>query len=164
MPDQLGDLKQALAKEFSDLTPLKAKELGLCLHCRQPALARCRTDAGKREYQISALCEVCFDQITSEDYEPPLPFELQPEGCRLPGNLLFALRRYVRYQHPPGYFLLACLQNDLAAACQRADAQSIECLCEVMLFIYKLPERCWGDAEKVKRWLIAHEPARESER
>ena len=32
----------------------------ICIGCGQPALARCRTKAGKREVEISKLCEPCF--------------------------------------------------------------------------------------------------------
>ncbi len=32
----------------------------LCTGCGQPALARCKTDAGRREVLISKLCEPCF--------------------------------------------------------------------------------------------------------
>jgi hypothetical protein len=36
---------------------------GLCVKCHQPAAEHCHTDAGRREFRISGLCEECFDSI-----------------------------------------------------------------------------------------------------
>ncbi len=43
------------------------KDKGLCIQCGKIALDQCYSAAGKREFGISGLCEVCFDGITSED-------------------------------------------------------------------------------------------------
>ncbi len=44
---------------------------GLCVACREPAIPKCRTDAGRREYRISGMCEKCFDECTEErEYDP----------------------------------------------------------------------------------------------
>jgi len=40
---------------------------GMCISCRQPALPKCYSDAGRREYAISGMCEQCFDECTKED-------------------------------------------------------------------------------------------------
>lgn len=45
----------------------KAQETGLCVECGRPALEHCKTDAGRREFRISGLCEECFDEITKDD-------------------------------------------------------------------------------------------------
>jgi hypothetical protein len=39
------------------------KELGTCLECGQPAIPKCYSDAGRREYRISGYCEECFDNL-----------------------------------------------------------------------------------------------------
>jgi hypothetical protein len=41
-----------------------------CVSCQKPfSKENVFTDAGQRETQISGMCEVCFDAITSEDDE-----------------------------------------------------------------------------------------------
>jgi hypothetical protein len=47
------------------ITVSDAQEKGQCIMCKHEALSRCTTEAGRREYQISGLCEVCFDEICS---------------------------------------------------------------------------------------------------
>lgn len=44
------------------------KDDGLCIVCGQPALPRCYSEAGRKEYGISKMCEPCFDECTLEDY------------------------------------------------------------------------------------------------
>lgn len=48
------------------------KRAGLCYVCRQPAAPRTHSDAGRREYAISATCEDCFDAMFAEP---------EPEDC-----------------------------------------------------------------------------------
>ena len=43
------------------------QEQGICWQCKQLAIAKCYSDAGKREFQISGLCEECFDSLFAED-------------------------------------------------------------------------------------------------
>lgn len=63
----LNDLKRALAAEAGFLDPDAAKRAGVCCRCCLPAETRCVSDADKREYRISGLCGICFDEITEED-------------------------------------------------------------------------------------------------
>lgn len=35
----------------------------LCCKCGESALPKCYSEAGKKEYFISALCEECFDRM-----------------------------------------------------------------------------------------------------
>lgn len=57
--DQMGE-------ELYGLHPDDAIAQGICLECRQPALKNCYSDAGRREFYISALCEKCFDKMFEE--------------------------------------------------------------------------------------------------
>ena len=47
-------------------TRQEAQEKGICIECKEPALPKCHSVAGLREYRISSLCEECFDDIFSE--------------------------------------------------------------------------------------------------
>jgi len=60
----LEDLKTNLAKDLYGMTKAEAIKKGVCIDCKKPAMSGCYSDAGVREYQISGLCEKCFDQIT----------------------------------------------------------------------------------------------------
>lgn len=39
---------------------------GVCIKCGLPAAPRCTTHAGRHEYQISGLDEICYDEIMKE--------------------------------------------------------------------------------------------------
>jgi len=43
----------------------KATAKGICIKCQKPPTFY--SEAGKREYHISGLCEPCFDNITKEE-------------------------------------------------------------------------------------------------
>jgi len=51
-----------LAVELYGMTKAEAQSKGMCLQCKEPAIPKCYSEEGKREYRISGLCEVCFDQ------------------------------------------------------------------------------------------------------
>jgi hypothetical protein len=66
----LDDLKARLddmVKQETGMSPAEAKAQGLCFECKEPALAKCHSDAGRREYAISGMCEKCFDATFAED-------------------------------------------------------------------------------------------------
>lgn len=71
----LQDFKDALSKECYGETTKDAQAKDICIQCKEPALPKCHSDAGRKEYQISGLCEVCFDEITKK------PDEEDKEGC-----------------------------------------------------------------------------------
>lgn len=43
------------------------KEQGICFVCELPAKPRIQTEAGRKEFQISGCCEVCFDYMFKEE-------------------------------------------------------------------------------------------------
>lgn len=58
-------LRDLAAKEAFGRTEPSAP--GLCISCNLPALPRCYSVAGIREYHLSGLCELCFDAGTKEE-------------------------------------------------------------------------------------------------
>jgi hypothetical protein len=48
------------------MTTKDAQDKGICIQCKRPALDHCYSQAGKREFYISGLCEECFDRIDKE--------------------------------------------------------------------------------------------------
>lgn len=59
----LQNFKDKLAKDTFGMTKADAVAKDICIDCKEPALPKCYSDAGKREYKISGLCEECFDKI-----------------------------------------------------------------------------------------------------
>lgn len=52
-----------MAKELYGVDPVESKAKGLCINCKEPALPKCYSDAGIKEFDISGLCEKCFDAL-----------------------------------------------------------------------------------------------------
>ena len=65
----LNDLKKSLAEEAGLLPREEAWKTGVCVQCRQPALPKCYSEAGRREYRISGMCEECFDALFAVEGE-----------------------------------------------------------------------------------------------
>lgn len=61
----LQSFKDAFASGIYGMTASEARNKGICIHCKQPP--KLYSEAGRREYQISGLCELCFDEITAEE-------------------------------------------------------------------------------------------------
>ena len=61
----LQALQEDLASQLFGIPLSRAKEIGVCINCKKLAGPRCYSAAGRREYSISGLCEICFDEITS---------------------------------------------------------------------------------------------------
>lgn len=59
----LNELKNTLAKELYGISREDALERRICIDCKQPALSRCTSTLGRKEYRISGLCEVCYDKM-----------------------------------------------------------------------------------------------------
>ena len=62
----LQKFKDNLSKSIYGATAKETIKSGLCIDCGKEALPKCYSDAGRREYQITGLCEECFDSIFEE--------------------------------------------------------------------------------------------------
>ena len=62
----MRSVKDALALEIFGRTVTEAHDKGVCVKCGQSPDDNCYSDAGRREWCISGLCEKCFDEITEE--------------------------------------------------------------------------------------------------
>ena len=62
----LQDFKDLISREAHGMTASEAQTLSVCIECRKtPTL---ESEAGRREYAISGLCESCFFEITQEEF------------------------------------------------------------------------------------------------
>jgi hypothetical protein len=60
---KIQNCMEVMSKDIFGTSVSSSASKGLCVDCRQSALERCYSEAGKREYGISGLCEICFDKI-----------------------------------------------------------------------------------------------------
>jgi hypothetical protein len=67
--DELQEFKDYVARVVYGQTKTEAQSEGLCISCKKPALERCYSNAGRAEYRISGMCELCFDDICEPDGE-----------------------------------------------------------------------------------------------
>lgn len=56
-----------IARIATGNTKAEAHEKGICIQCKQPPVFY--SEAGRREYRISGMCEPCFDALTKEEDE-----------------------------------------------------------------------------------------------
>jgi hypothetical protein len=64
----MKELKDMMARENFGISISMAQEKGICIECKEPALEKCYSEAGRKEYSISGLCEQCFDIICKERF------------------------------------------------------------------------------------------------
>lgn len=80
----------------------------------------------------------------------------------VPPGLHDGLVNFIGARRPVGRFLTAVLENDLAAAIGRADADSQAGLSRIVCFLVNYaPTTCWGSPDAVRRWLADPAPAPE---
>lgn len=63
----LQKFKDELSMMATGMTKDQAHQQLICINCKLPAGPRCHTDAGRREYHISGMCEECFDKLFAEE-------------------------------------------------------------------------------------------------
>jgi hypothetical protein len=69
-PEELTSGQRAARCFLPEMAELQNQRL--CIHCRQPQSTEVRitwTQAGQREWNISGMCEPCFDRIFAEPKE-----------------------------------------------------------------------------------------------
>lgn len=79
------------------------------------------------------------------------------EGCERQNhlaNMQASLMAYRDERLKPGGFLTAILENDLQAACDKADRLNRHNIFELVWWAWnELPANCWGSRDKVRAWL-----------
>lgn len=63
--DPLQRFKDEISIMATGMTKAEAHSQGICVKCRKPPLFR--TENGIREYSISGMCEVCWDDLFKEE-------------------------------------------------------------------------------------------------
>jgi hypothetical protein len=72
----------------------------------------------------------------------------------IPERMMGGIERYVEHHIPPGDFLTAVFENNLSAACGRADDENMDNLPAYAAYLYnEVPNGCHGSPEKVQWWL-----------
>lgn len=66
----LQSFKDSIARDAFGMTKQEAHAKDICIKCKEPWEPKTHSEAGKKEYLISGLCEECFDEITRTDEEP----------------------------------------------------------------------------------------------
>lgn len=60
---ELEDLNESMGQQLYKASPAECKAMGICIDCKEPAIPNCYSDAGRKEFYISGLCERCFDSL-----------------------------------------------------------------------------------------------------
>ena len=60
----LKKFKDELSKNVTELTREEGLAQGICIICKNPPTWY--SEAGRKEYRISATCEPCFDKLFEE--------------------------------------------------------------------------------------------------
>ena len=55
-------IQDAIAVDMYGMTIDEAHSKFICINCKKPFEGRCFSQAGFKEYKLSALCEICFDK------------------------------------------------------------------------------------------------------
>jgi len=76
----------------------------------------------------------------------------------IPRAIEQGLKHYRDRRLAPGGFLRAVLENNLAEAVGRADANSLAALKEIVMWVrWEMPGDAWGAPDRVAAWLNGDE-------
>jgi hypothetical protein len=64
---ELKELSDSLNREAFGETIQEANDAGRCISCKLQAIERCYSEAGRKEFYISGMCERCFDDAFEEE-------------------------------------------------------------------------------------------------
>lgn len=77
-------------------------------------------------------------------------------ACHLPPYMWESTIAYILDGRPIGHFLSAIVNNDLKAACDRADFENSVRIYHWVKFFYNYtPQSCWGRSDARDQW-VAH--------
>jgi hypothetical protein len=62
--DPLQKFKDEVSIAATGMTKKEALDQGICVNCKKPPIFY--SEAGRKEYQISGMCEPCWDKICEE--------------------------------------------------------------------------------------------------
>lgn len=65
--NKLQELKDGIARNLFGMTIKDAIQQRICIDCKKSP--KFYSEAGRREYLISGLCEPCFDRITKDYHD-----------------------------------------------------------------------------------------------
>jgi hypothetical protein len=81
---------------------------------------------------------------------------------RIPEYMHDGILMYLLDGIPPGDFLAAVINNDLAEACRAADDTNIRVLVQYVRFFYNdAPALAWGRTGALDAWCALHQAARD---
>ncbi len=63
--NELRKTEDNLSRSLFGISKDEALASGICIDCKGPP--KFYSDAGKKEYRISGMCEYCFDKCCGED-------------------------------------------------------------------------------------------------
>ena len=63
----LDDFKNYISRQAYGISKGEAHAQDICVKCKELWWKKTRSQAGKQEYQISGLCEDCFDSIGKDE-------------------------------------------------------------------------------------------------
>ena len=85
--------------------------------------------------------------------ERPMPDTYCFDGMCIPSSGIESIKTYVNFGVPTGSFLDAVLNNDLRAACERADNINIQVIPAYVAYLYNhAPVGSWGYAGATDSW------------
>lgn len=83
----------------------------------------------------------------------------------VPSHIIEGIVGYILDGLPPGGFVRAVLENDLMEAFGRADIENGANMRQIVSFLYNhAPTDCYGNSDKVTRWILEAEKTREAKR
>ncbi len=95
----------------------------------------------------------------SGESDDSMILDVEKVGAHWPGIpklVLEAMGLYFNAHVRPGNFLMACLENDLVGAFEKADPWSLEALPQIVrVLVNDTPANAWGSPMLVARWIEA---------
>jgi len=93
-----------------------------------------------------------LDEIRLHYYDRLLTFKMF--GGEIPSYMHTGIVEYIIAGTKPGGFLTAVLENNLKQSVNRGDGANVKLLATYVSFLYNhAPMDCWGNPEKVKKWI-----------